>query len=315
MTSALLVNIARDLSSVIHPLTGTRATGTATITASGADVDLPVGSYLVPVVENQYRDDLAFKTDKGDNADRSTTITSTGTAVPITANLGGARFNLADATSLYLDPAVDGIASAVVTGAITNGVNPTSLGLQDVQIFERFTPPADNLDLSRSSIRRFPSAMLAWVGTEPADGSAVSQTTQATRAGRGRVIYHEIFDFYIFSENLKSDHLRRQDGLRLIDAASLLFTSRRSSDDVGISSPAGVQVRRRWRHNFVNRDGYQRYYAYALELAIMTTFCRTDTRTYDDLATFVMSIIKPQDPALPHQGDYTVVDENEFDNG
>jgi len=150
MPSSILVNVARDISSIIHPLTGTRATGKATITAVGADYDLPVGSYLVPVHVGEYREDLVFKTDRGTNDDRSWTITSTGTVVDITANLGGSRFNLADATNLYLDPGIDEIASAVVTGAITTGVNPTSLGIQDVQVFESFSAPPDGIDLRRS---------------------------------------------------------------------------------------------------------------------------------------------------------------------
>ena len=230
MTTSLLVNLTRNLASILHPLTGTRATGTATITASGDDVDLAVGSYLVPVVENTYRDDLAFKVDIGPNDDRSWTITSTGTAVTITANLGGSRFNLADATALYLDPAVSGITSSVVTGAITTGANPSSLGLQDIQVFESFNPPPDGIDLSRSSIRRFPAAILAWVGSEPADGSAVSQTLRSTRTGRGRELYHELYDLYVFVSAMQSDHLRRQDGTRLMDAATMLLSTRRSSD-------------------------------------------------------------------------------------
>ncbi len=314
MPSSLLVNVARDVSSVIHPLTGTRATGKATITALGADYDLKVGTYLVPVHQGEYRDDLAFKTGRGANDDRSWTIESTGTIVDITANLGGARFNLADATALYLDPGVDEIASAIVTGAITTGVNPTSLGLQDVQVFESFSAPPDGIDLARSSIKHFPAAMLAWIGSEPADGSAVSQTYQDSRAGRGKSIYHEMFDFYIFVANMASDHLRRQDGLRLLDAATMLLTSRRNSDDVAISSPSGIQIRRRWRHNFSDKEGFQRYYAYALELGVMTGWSRTDTRSYSDLTKFLMTVIKPQTPALPDQGDIDVVTNVEIDN-
>ena len=315
MTSSLLVNVARDLSSILHPLTGTRATGTVTITASGADVDVDVGSYLVPVIDGTYRDDLAWKIDKGDNSDKSWTVTNTGTDVTMTANLGGARFNLADATSLYFDPAISGISTAVVKGAITNGVNPSDIGLTDIQIFEHFSPPGDGTDLARSSIRRFPAAMLAWLDSQPADGGSTSQISQPTRAGRGRILYSESFELYIFTENQRSDHLRRQDGLRLLDAATLLLTSRRSSDDVGVSAPSGIQVRRRFRHNLTNRTGVQRYYAYGLEIGLMTTFERTDTRTYNDLETFMLDVIKPQIPALPNQGDYTVVEDDSFDNG
>lgn len=312
---SLLVNVCRDLASVIHPLTGTRATGTVTVKSStGTTATVDVGSYLVPVVDGAYRDDLAYKVNAGPNADKSWTITAAGVNVGVTANLGGARFNLPAATSLYFDPAITNIASSVVTGAITTGANPTSLGIQDIQIFERFDPSPESVDLTRSSIRRFPSAILAWVGSEPADGSAVSQTSQSTRAGRGRVIYHELFDFYLFTNAMSSDHLRRQDGLRLLDAATMLFTSRRSSDGVGISAPSGVQVRRRWRHNFADHKGVQRYYAYGLELAAMTTYNRTDTRSYTDLESFVIDVIKPQIPTLPNQGDYTVVDGMDVDN-
>jgi len=156
--------------------------------------------------------------------------------------------------------------------------------------------------------------MLAWVGSEPADGSAVSQTTQDSRTGRGKGLFHELFDLYIFTENMASDHIRRQDGLRLMDAASKLLVNRRNSDDVAVSSPSGIQIRRRWRHNFSDKQGYQKYYAYALELGAMTNWTRTDTRSYSDLSKFIMSLIKPQIPALPDQGDFPVVTDVEIDN-
>ncbi len=38
-----------------------------------------------------------------------------------------------------------------------------------------------------------------------------------------------------------------------------------------------------------------------------------DTRTYNDLALINMDVLKPQDPALPDQGDYTVVNDNKVD--
>jgi hypothetical protein len=274
-----------------------------------------MASYAVPGINNNYRDDLAFKVTAGANDDRSWTVTSSGVDVGFTANLGGSRYNVPDGTPFYFDPAIDGISTLVANGAFTGGANPSaSVGLNDIQPYEVFSPPSDNTDLSRSNIRKFPAALLGWRTSEQADGAAVSQTTRGSRTGKGRVLYHEIFDLYLFVDRMDTDHLRRQDGMRILDAATKLLTDRREIDGVSMSAPGGVQIRRRFRHVFTDRAGSQRYYAYGLELAAMLSFCRTDSRTYNDLEIFILDGIIPQVPPLPDQGDFPIVQNMEVDN-
>ena len=94
----------------------------------------------------------------------------------------------------------------------------------------------------------------------------------------------------------------------------MLLTDRRSSDGVPISNPSGIQIRRRWRHNFGNHEGFQRYYAYGIEFAAMGSLQTIDTRSYNNLETFVIDILKPQVPPLPNQGDFTLVNDMTVDN-
>ncbi len=115
-------NTARALQAICQPLTGTRSSGTVTMTASGDDVTIARNTHGVPVLNGKEHPDLVFKTGEGPNSDPdpegSWTVTSGGTDVDFISNIGGVRQNIPDTTVINLDPWITGIASAVVSGGI-----------------------------------------------------------------------------------------------------------------------------------------------------------------------------------------------------
>ena len=288
-----IIDGARDLMAVMSPLTGTRATGTLTITASGADVDVPAASYLVPEYDGRYRPDLAIKVLAGDNDDKSITVTSSGTSVPCVANLGGVIFNkLADATVYKFDPPMTGIASAVGDGAFTGGAAATGLtAVKSMVMYEQFRPGSAWLDLARSSIKDFPAVLVAWQDSEPADGSAVDQTQQM-RVSALATLYHETYQILVISARSESGHYRRLAGAYILDEITARLTSRVDYDDGVISAPSGIQIRQRFRREIPSNDTL-RFYIYGLLVSLMRPYHMTDERTYEDLEEVVVDIVRP----------------------
>jgi hypothetical protein len=137
-------------------------------------------------------------------------------------------------------------------------------------------------------------------------------TIRETRVGTRRSLYKESFRIYVITSRSEKDHKRREEGLEILDEITRLLADRQTVDDVCFSNPSGVQIRRRWRESGPQRI-YQRHYVYALLVGVELTIEQTDSRTWTDLEKVVFDVVKPQDPALPNQGDITVVDDVEVD--
>jgi hypothetical protein len=297
-----IINAARDLLAVISAMTGTRASGVVTVTASGADVELYEGEYAVPVLNGSYRDDLVVKVGEGPStaSDGRTywTVTSGGTDVTFISNLGGARHNTivkpaSGDTKIAFDPPRDGIASAVVKTSFTGGLDATGLGaLQDAFMYQQFE--GDPTDLANSNMNRLPGALIIWRGSDAADGASVAQTYRM-RMSATQTLMKMNFDLLIFVERNESDHLRRLQGLYLLDLATGYLTDRVRMDGRTVSAPSGVQVQRQFVQALQGADNYVRVYIYGLSLSVMGTFTMTDLSSFVDLENFVVDIIKPDD--------------------
>ncbi|MCP4674350.1 MAG: hypothetical protein GY854_02295 [Deltaproteobacteria bacterium] len=297
-----VIEIARHLMAVMQPQTGDRATGIATITASGADVVIPRGTYALPVVQGQVRADLAFKVGEGANADKSWTVTSAGTDVDFLSNIGGARHNLADGTPMIFDPPIDGIASVVTSGAFTGGTDPEFLGgVKDMLMLEQLEKTDPQIDLGRSAIKGFPAVVVTWQG---------SRDIELVRRGTARA--DETFSISIISSRTESDHMRRQEGQVILYDLSALLIDRHAVDGSPFSNPEGIHITSRGRESG-NHKTYQAFRIYYLVVGVDAVIKQRDTRTYSDFALLNMDVLKPQDPALPDQGDYTVVNDNQVD--
>lgn len=308
-----ITSTLRSLMAVLQPATGTRADGTVVVTASGGDVTVPCSSYAIPIIGGAHRPDLVVKTAAGPNADDSWTVESGGTNVDFVSNIGGARHILANATALVFDPEISGIASLVAANDWANGADPTEFGsVVDMTIVERFEGPVAAVDLRRSNIKGFPCVILAWQDSEPADGSTISQTDRATRTGTRKTLYKESFRVSIVSVRADSPDVRREEGLLMLDELSGLLTDRQEVDGVKFSNPSGLQIRRRWRENGPQKF-YQRHFVYNILISAEVLLQQTDARTYVNLENVVFDVVKPQEPALPNQGDLTVVDDVKVD--
>lgn len=313
-----VVEAARNLMAVMSPLTGTRASGVSTVTASGADVDLYEGNYAIPRLGNNYRDDLVVKVGPGPNtattgrgAGRTYwTVTSSGTDVTFLSNLGGARHNKIEVpasgqTDIVFDPPISGIASSVLKTSFTGGADPAATDLDavyDMFMYEQFK--GDPRDLAKSNMNRLPGVLVVWRGSEQADGASVSHEDR-TRLGNFQTLNREAFDILVFVKRSEGDHVRRMQGQYIMDQITGYLTDRVDYDGQLVSAPSGVQIQRRFPLALQDPKGYTSVYIYGLGVSVMTTFTMTDERTYNDLDLFIFDIVKPFTAA--EGGDIAVV--------
>jgi hypothetical protein len=310
-----ILNTARNLMAVMQPATGTRASGPVTITAESGDVSLPRNTFAMPVIEGRRRPDLLLKVDEGPNDDSSWTITTSGTEVTFISNIGGVRQNIPVDTPIHFDPPIDGLVSAAPTvdTTFTGGTDMDGFApVKDMVIYEHFDGPSFQIDLRRSGVTLFPCVIIAWQNTEPADGATITQTDRPTRTGTRGVLYKDTFTVSIVSSRDESDHSRRHEGLEIVDTLTRLLTDKQMVDRWSFSAPGGVQIRQFFREDGPE-DVYQKFYIYTIQLSTERELKQLDSRTYNDWLLAVMNIYKPQDPVLPDQGDFTIVEDMEID--
>jgi hypothetical protein len=277
-------------------LTGAGAAGNVTI---GSCVDIYEGEYALPTLDGAYRDDLVIKVGPGPSTatDGRTywRSKSVGTDVTFISNLGGARHNTivlptTGSTVIAFDPPLEGIASAVLKTNFTGGVDATGLGaLMDAFMYQQFQ--GDPTDLARSNLNRLPGALIVWKGSESADGSSVSQTYRMRMSGT-QTMMKETFDLMVFVDRNEGDHLRRLQGLYLLDLATGYLTDRVAIDGRIVSSPSGVQVQKRFIQGLRNPEGFIGTYIYGMTVSVMRPYVMTDLRTFSDLHLFVLDMVK-----------------------
>lgn len=297
------IAIARHLMAVMQPQTGERATGVATVTASGADVTIPRSTYALPIVSNQIRPDLAMKVGEGPNDDGSWTATALGVDVDFLSNIGGERHNIADGTELIFDPPISGIASVVANADFSGGTNPDYLGgIVDMVQFEQLGTANPEIDMFRSSLKGFPAVIVAWQGSKQVEDPMP----------RAKAKFEETYTISVISSKANADYFRRQEGQIVLDAIRSLLIDRNAVDGVPFCNPKGLRVVRRGRQTG-NNTIYQAFYIYYLEVAVTGAFAQDYSRSYEYLDLINIDILKPQDPALPNQGDFTMVDDMQID--
>jgi hypothetical protein len=275
---SIILLTARAIMATMQPLTGTRSAGTVLVESSGADLVLPRNSYALPIIEGQQRPDLAMKVAEGPGTNGSWTVTAGGTQVDMFSNIGGKSQYIPTDTVLAFDPPISGIKSAVASTPFLGAADLTTFGsLKDLAMFEHMGTL--QRDLSRSSIKGFPCALLTWVDDEPADSATTSMTMRETRLGTRKSMYKLTYQIAVISERGESDHARRTEGLEVLDQIAMLLADRQAVDGQPFSNPSGLQIVRRWRETGGGPD-YQRYYVYGLLVSAMVTLSRDDTRPY-----------------------------------
>lgn len=310
-----VTEIARAILALAQPLTGDRASGTVTIAAESEPTFLPRASYLLPVLRGEIRPELAVKVDTGPDDDQDGVLVNgwrvepSGTVVDIVSNVGGERHNFPPGTPLVFDPPVAGLSRRVFVDdpGLTGATAPAAFGgIKSAVTYETFAGPQANLDLFRAAIGGVPAILVVWQNSEPADGTTIPQTSRPTRVGTNSQLYKEQFDLVVISSRDDKDHIRREEGMRILDDLTALLTDRHEVDGVCFSNPSGLQIRQRFREQGP-QPLYQDFYVYVLALSAMRAYHRRDVRTYNDWLTTHMILTTP-DNELPNQGPLTVAD-------
>jgi hypothetical protein len=289
-----LLDISRCILGSLRPLSGTQARVMARVQALSPGAVLLPGSFLAPIVGGALRHELLFRVaprGPGENGRWS----GSG-LVELVSNLGGARHNLPLGTELRFDPAPAGFApTAQVVEVRQLGLDPAAgtLGLKGGVVAES-TPGLNTLDLWRSYLGgHFPAALVIWDSSDPADGLATSSLARGrSRAGEGSTFYAENWVVFLISSREDSEAMRRSDGLRLLQEASVLLTDVQSVDGLVFSNPSGVQIRRRSKPPIGDRNLAQQLQIYALEIATTNRIDRAEARFYSALSKFTADFEK-----------------------
>jgi hypothetical protein len=120
-----------------------------------------------------------------------------------------------------------------------------------------------------------------------------------------QTLMKETFDLMVFVDRNEGDHLRRLQGLYLLDLATGYLTDRVAVDGHVVSSPSGVQVQKRFIQGLRNPEGFIGTYIYGMTLSVMRPYVMTDSRTFSDLHLFVLDMVKPC--TVAEGGDIAVV--------
>jgi hypothetical protein len=291
LTDNAIESLGRAIFAVLTPITGARAVGFVLVTAGAADVTVPRNSYLMPIVGGQLRDDLLYKT-----IEPVTILAGQTAPVAITSNVGGSRHNQLDGSVLRFDPPLPGVLPAVTAaGAITGGDDVGAL-LKALVVFEDVEEAEAAADGFAAKVGDSPAAVLSWVESEPVDGTSAGMRTATTRVSRGKKLYRENFVLYVRAGHLGSDHLRRREGVVLIQAITQLLSDRMQNDDGEqlVSAGGGLEVTSRAK---LGRG--PTHYLYGLRVRAVQTIERFDTRSFGSwTSTRYVGSVGPEDDEL-----------------
>lgn len=270
------VLIRRLIMSALRPLTGTRATATATVKlAEGVteQVKLPLGCFAYPIHESaagvaDVDDQLLLRT----AAEVYIQPGPAGTVVPISSVLGGARYNAFKAGArLIWDPPVAGLEThSVLATDLAGGLDPGAghqAPIHDVATYEELTATDAALDLFLARLaNRVPCVVIAWDSSD-----------EATAKGRNHHHTPERWDLYVIIENHQGEKAKRDEGLNICDAVRGLLVDKSVVDGLPFSDPpARVFGRRRFRTTTTS-------IVYVLEVDTFTTAKRIDLRDPEQL--------------------------------
>lgn len=311
-----IVNTARGVAALMSGLTGTRATGTVTAKATGSDVEVRPGDYIVPIVEGERRYDLLLKVAKNPNTSNARwTVTAGGTTIDVMSQLGGARQNIpsvsVDPTSCYWDlPLRDGLEETLTLDApgMVGGADPSGfVSIQQIETYEAVGLPVA-LDLFRARLSKLPAVAIVWQGSDPGDGATTNAVDKgSSRVGQGQQLFVERFDILIITDRLDSEHLRRQEGLSLADEIVELIVDRTSADGVCISSPSGLTIHGRFRSELGARGDFQQFYIYGIQCSLMRSYSRREHRTFNPWLYTDITAQKPEPNGLTDPSDLQIV--------
>jgi hypothetical protein len=298
--------LARALQAQLHPLTGGRATGTALVTRTGGPITLPPNTYAIPVnatsdtpSENKTLiTKVAFNpaTVEAHNQGGDWIVGATPTQVAFVANAGGLRFNsIKTGYKLRFDPPVPGLEpTATVDADWSGGVDGI---VKAAAIYEDVDDPRSIFD---TGVGVFPAIVIAWNGSEVADGRTTGVSQGRTRANRNTRSYYEDFSIFVVVADAGGANQRRKQGQRITEAVRNCITDHSMNDD-GESLVAwgtGVEVMQ-----VAKAAQSPQVWVYVVRARLSTTVTRVDTRTWQPWLKSKVEASLPADPHLDDNGD------------
>lgn len=294
----VIEQLARAVFGQLLPLTGTRGTGTITVTnETDEDVELCQNMYLLPVVGSVDRsdalgvigpelaEDLVFKTAPNPatvephNQGGSWTIPANGSlSVAIRSNLGGARHNLPAGTIFRFDPPLDGLAiEAPLEADIDDGADKaTEPALHRAVYYEDLDATAIERDIHGGRLAQLPGAMLVWRQSTPAEGRTAGTNQGSTRLADGVRGFFENYRLFVIVGHHSTDGRRRSSGLRLMQAVTLLLTDQQRTDDgEQLSGVGSLEILGRSR--LVRGPSF---YVYEIPFRVNRVIRRVETRVF-----------------------------------
>ncbi len=258
--------IKRCILCVLQPLTGRRASGTALVKATGADVVLRRGAYAVPALEGAS----ARQTDhmRIVKVATQTTVTSAGASVPIISAMGGELQNLDANTTLRWTPAIPGLEPTCTVESLTGATTLTIPGsIRRIAMLDKLGISKSTVagDVFRTRIGAFPAAVLAW--TRGSRGEAVA-TDARMRKMR--------FRLFIVTSHSGSAEERTEEVDAILDYVEATLEGRSAVDGEIFADPpiavgdSGV---------YTAEDGS---YVHFVEFDLSTTITRIEHRTFVD---------------------------------
>lgn len=273
-----IIRTARAIFSLLSPLIGDRSIGTIRARATSADVEVPLNSYLVPV-GGKLDTRVLLKTTE------ATTVTASGTAIPVRSAFGGAAVNLDAGTQLRWVPGIDGLElTAEVTTALTGGSQADGFGVaRSLRMYEQLRSNVPEEDVFKAKVDAFPALVLIWDGSDAVEG--------ISRAGAK---YRENWLLSCVASRNESDDLRRSEGLHVLQQARSLLLNRHAVDGESFSAPPGIEIGRA-RRLVTTKNAY----IYTLAFTTVSTLEKRDDRVFQPWLVTRYDLDTGADPAVP----------------
>jgi hypothetical protein len=311
--------LARRVFAHLWPLTGTRASGTATFSAPAgpAPVTLTKNAYLLPIVGGEAVDHRLYKVSANPaTADGSWVIPAGGSlSVAVHSNIGGGQMNLPATARLRFDPKYPGLDQVGdLDAAITNGTNLCSSLFGDAEgeeallkrmVFWQQMQTAESAqEFFRAASGDFPAMLMIWTRSVPMQGRTTGGAQGNTRAGRGQRIFREGFECFIGSGSLQGASKRRSQAMTAMQAATMLLSdSQHNVDGETLSSVAGLEITSR---RFAVAE--QAHYIYQFGFDANATYERVLRRTFGPWDLNHIQVLVPGREAPEPTGELELVD-------
>lgn len=274
--------LLRSIEGLLQPLTGDRATGTVAMKAADADLVLPKGTYLAPVLVSDTGNKQLAPGQMYRTLASATLTSSAEVDVPIESVVGGERMNLPEGTEFVplsgapagIDPLIT--ASSAVSGATTfDGIG----AVKQVAIFEELQPGSAPIDAFWAKLSMFPAVVIVW------ESSGAGE-----KIGPNKSMRRDIFSAHVVISRLDAGELRSAEGLEILDALEAILTrsARIESTSRDVDSLGADRV-----------VSTPQLYVYRYRFQTTVAVVRRDDREFEEwTSTRYTMVSTPIDPSL-----------------